>query len=52
MKPEPIVISKMRELLAESEILPEGVDARSWSLVKTKLEEALLWGQRAMEKGN
>ena len=52
MIPEPIVIGEIRELLAKSETLPEGVDARSWSIVKTKLEEALLWGQRAMEKGN
>lgn len=52
MVPEPTVIREIRELLVKSETLPEGVDARSWSIVKTKLEEALLWGQRAMEKGN
>lgn len=52
MIPEPIVIGEIRELLAKSETMPEGVDARSWSIVKTKLEEALLWGQRAMEKGD
>ena len=52
MVPEPIIIGEIRGLLAKSETMPEGVDARSWSIVKTKLEEALLWGQRAMEKGN
>lgn len=52
MLPEPIVIEEIRGLLIKSETLPEGADARSWSIVKTKLEEALLWGQRAMEKGN
>ncbi len=52
MLPEPIVIEEIRGLLIKAEALPEGVDARSWSIVKTKLEEALLWGQRAMEKGN
>lgn len=52
MLPEPIVIQEIRELLIKSETLPEGVDARSWNIVKTKLEEALLWGQRAMEKGS
>lgn len=51
MVPEPIVTTKIRELLVEAETLPEGTDARCWSIVKTKLEEALLWGQRAIEKG-
>lgn len=52
MVPEPTVVAKIRELLTEAETLPEGVDARCWSIVKTKLEEALIWGQRAVEKGN
>lgn len=52
MVPEPIVIEEIMELLIKSETLPEGADARCWSIVKTKLEEALLWGRRAMEKGN
>lgn len=51
MVPEPIVITEIRKLLSTASVAPEDVDKRCWSLLNTKLEEALLWGKRAIEKG-